>query len=60
MLRGAVTKQLLASLLVDNPIRGATTLLWWRRAASTNSPKASLGNIQKLGFLIVVQFEKKK
>jgi hypothetical protein len=45
------TKTLLDGLLVPDASRGGTALNWFRRAAVSNTPKAILGNIEKLEFL---------
>jgi hypothetical protein len=44
-------KALLDGLLVSDPVRGGTPLAWLRRAASSNTPKAILGCIEKIDFL---------
>jgi len=51
LLSGAC-KALLDSLLVPDASRGETALSWLRRPAVSNSPKAILHNLDKLGFLI--------
>ena len=47
----ATARAVLDGLLVPDPARGGTTLAWLRRAASSNSPKAILGCIEKIDFL---------
>ena len=44
-------KQWLDSLLQPDPTRGFTPLTWLRRPAVSNSPRAILGNLEKLTFL---------
>jgi TnpA family transposase len=44
-------KARLDGLLVPDPAREGTTLAWLRRAATSNSPKAILGCIEKIDFL---------
>jgi hypothetical protein len=47
----AEKKTLLDTLLVPDPTRGGTPLVWLRRPATTNSPKAILRTLEKLDFL---------
>jgi TnpA family transposase len=44
-------KQWLDTLLQPDPTRGLTPLSWLRRPAVANSPRAILGNLEKLAFL---------
>jgi TnpA family transposase len=41
----------LDTLLEPDPVRGLTPLAWLRRPAVSNSPRAILGNLEKLHFL---------
>jgi TnpA family transposase len=44
-------RHLLDTLLEPDPTRGMTPLAWLRRPAISNSPRAILGNLEKLAFL---------
>ena len=44
-------QRLLDTLLEPEPTRGMTPLAWLRRPAISNSPRAILGNLEKLVFL---------
>jgi TnpA family transposase len=44
-------RRVLDTLLEPDPARGLTRLTWLRRPAISNSPRAILGNLEKLAFL---------
>jgi TnpA family transposase len=44
-------RRCLDTLLEPDPVRGMTPLAWLRRPAVSNSPKAIVGNLEKLTFL---------
>jgi hypothetical protein len=44
-------RRFLDTLLEPHPARGLTPLTWLRRPAISNSPRAILGNLEKLAFL---------
>jgi TnpA family transposase len=50
-------RRVLDTLLEPDPARGLTPLAWLRRPAISNSPRAILGNLEKLAFLRAVGVE---